>query len=204
MIVCDESGLVKVALSTYSSKKRHPMNKKSLIGVSVVIVLVVAYWLISPIWITVRVDEALPAPSEPQQETPTLSDATAPALTSEPTPEPEQPVVEEPTPQQGPTILGRADLVESAHAVEGSAMIVQSGNESFLRFEDLNTINGPDLRIYLSSSLDINDSVDLGPIRATQGNVNYPIPAGTDLSTYKNVLIWCRAFRVLFSYATLP
>jgi len=47
-----------------------------------------------------------------------------------------------------------------------------------------------------------SDFVNLGRIRATEGNVNYEIPEGTDLTKYKNVLIWCRAFSVLFSYAT--
>lgn len=104
-------------------------------------------------------------------------------------------------PVSGPLIIGRADMIAMAHEVEGVALLVESGNETFLRFEDLKTINGPDLRIYLSSDLNADDIVDLGPIRATEGNVNYPIPAGTNLGKYKNAMIWCRAFGVLFSYA---
>jgi len=87
------------------------------------------------------------------------------------------------------TIIGRADMIARAHDVEGAALFVKSGNEAFLRFENLKTINGPDLRIYLSSALNADDIVDLGPIRATEGNVNYPIPAGTDLGKYKNAMI---------------
>lgn len=98
-------------------------------------------------------------------------------------------------------VIARADMVARAHEVEGQALLVKSGDEYFLRFENLETINGPDLRIYLSSDLSARDIVDLGPIRATKGNVNYAIPAGTDLSKYKNAMIWCRAFSVLFSYA---
>lgn len=100
-----------------------------------------------------------------------------------------------------PTIVSRANMVAGAHDVSGQALIVKAGDANFLRFENLKTINGPDLRIYLSSALNNSDIVDLGDIRATEGSVNYPIPAGTDLSKYKNALIWCRAFGVLFSYA---
>ena len=68
---------------------------------------------------------------------------------------------------------------------------------------DFDTINGPDLRIYLSSDLGSADIVELGKIKATKGNVNYDIPEGTDLEIYKNVLVWCKPFGVLFSFAQL-
>lgn len=102
-----------------------------------------------------------------------------------------------------PVVVSRADMVAGAHDVSGQALIVKSGSADFLRFENLKTINGPDLRIYLSAGLNNDTVVDLGDIRATEGSVNYPIPAGTDLGKYKNALIWCRAFGVLFSYAQL-
>jgi hypothetical protein len=104
-------------------------------------------------------------------------------------------------PSNHPIVIGRAAVIARAHEVEGMALLIKSGNETFLRFEDLKTINGPDLRIYLSTGLNADDIVDLGPIRATQGNVNYSIPVGTNLGKYKNAMIWCRAFGVLFSYA---
>ncbi len=103
----------------------------------------------------------------------------------------------------GPTVLSEATLVPRAHEVEGKALLVQAGERTFLRFEDLNTINGPDLHIYLSAGLNVDDALDLGPIRATQGNINYELPAGADTTKYRSVLIWCRPFRVLFSYAEL-
>ena len=90
-----------------------------------------------------------------------------------------------------------------AHGVEGKALLIEDGDDKIIRFEDFDTINGPALRIYLSSDLGDDDFVDLGPIKATKGNVNYDIPAGTDTSKYKNVLVWCKPFGVLFSYAEL-
>jgi hypothetical protein len=35
------------------------------------------------------------------------------------------------------------------------------------------------------------------------GNQSYPIPDGTDMTKYDPVLIWCRAFSVLFGNAEL-
>ena len=72
-----------------------------------------------------------------------------------------------------------------------------------LRFEDFETINGPELHIYLSSELGDERFIDLGKIKATKGNVNYDIPAGIDTSKYNKVLVWCKPFSVLFSYAEL-
>jgi hypothetical protein len=69
--------------------------------------------------------------------------------------------------------------------------------------EDLVVTNGPDLYVYLSTDKSASDSVGLGKLKANIGNQNYLIPAGTDLSKYDTVLIWCRAFSVLFGSAEL-
>ena len=96
-----------------------------------------------------------------------------------------------------------SQLVARAHEVKGKVLLIQDNGKQILRFENFETINGPDLRIYLSSVLGVDGAVDLGPILATQGNVNYTVPTAVDVSKYKYALIWCRAFHVLFSYAQL-
>ena len=100
-------------------------------------------------------------------------------------------------------LLLDGDFKPRAHSVEGRALLIEDGDDRIIRFEDFDTINGPALYIYLSSDLGDNDFVDLGPIKATKGNVNYMIPVGTDISKYNNVLVWCKPFSVLFSYAEL-
>jgi hypothetical protein len=102
-----------------------------------------------------------------------------------------------------PRLLTQGDFHPRAHEVTGRALLIEAGGKRIVRFEDFETINGPDLRIYLSADLGADDIIDLGAIRATKGNVNYELPPGTDTTKYKNVLVWCRAFRVLFSYAEL-
>lgn len=100
-------------------------------------------------------------------------------------------------------IIAQGDFKPRAHEVEGRVLLIDTGEKTILRFEDFNTINGPSLHIYLSSSLSVSDSIDLGKIKATKGNVNYEIDTAIDTQKYNKVLVWCVPFRVLFSYAEL-
>lgn len=89
------------------------------------------------------------------------------------------------------------------HPASGSVSVLQIGEERTLRYENFKTINGPDLLVYLSTDLEATDFVDLGELKATEGDVNYTIPPGTDLSKYRYALIWCEDFSVLFNSADL-
>ena len=79
-----------------------------------------------------------------------------------------------------------------------------------LRFERLNTSNGPVLHVYLSPvPSDRGDRdygkgyLDLGPLKGNRGDQNYAIPSGTDLSRFQSVVIWCSRFKVGFGVAPL-
>lgn len=100
-------------------------------------------------------------------------------------------------------LLFEGEFKARAHEVEGKALLIQDGDKKILRFEDFDTINGPNLHIYLSSELGDSDFIDLGKIKATKGNVNYELPSDVDLDKYNKVLVWCVPFKVLFSYASL-
>jgi hypothetical protein len=100
-------------------------------------------------------------------------------------------------------LISMGDFMESAHHVEGKALLIEEDGKKIVRFEDFDTINGPALYIYLSSDLGDDDFVNLGEIKATSGNVNYEVPEGVDTEKYNNVLVWCEPFSVLFSYAEL-
>ena len=90
-----------------------------------------------------------------------------------------------------------------AHDVSGTVSVIQAGNDTTLRFENFKVINGPDVHIYLSADSGAHDFIDLGAMKANRGNINYTIPAGTDLGKYNKVLIYCKAYSVLFSSADL-
>lgn len=70
---------------------------------------------------------------------------------------------------------------------------------------------GPKYHVYLVPKSGIRSSddvkgtmfVDLGRLRAFEGSQRFPVPAGTDLSKYASVVIWCEAFGVLISPADL-
>jgi Electron transfer DM13 len=107
--------------------------------------------------------------------------------------------------------LAEGSFIDRAHATSGTAVVLNDGTEQrFLRFEDFETENGPDLNVYLSSAppdapdgdLDA-DYVDLGDLKGNIGDQNYEIPPGVDLDRYSTVVIWCVRFTVAFGAAEL-
>jgi len=103
------------------------------------------------------------------------------------------------------TLMGNfVDAGDGFHKAEGIAKVINlADGRTFLRLENLKTTNGPDLYVYLSVGKDASDIVNLGRLKGNIGNQNYEIPAGTDLSKYDTVLIWCKAFSTLFGSAKL-
>ena len=110
------------------------------------------------------------------------------------------------------TTLGQASLLignfigvdDGIHNAEGLAKVIPIDDASMiLRLEDFKATNGPDLYVYLSTDNSASDFVNLGRLRGNIGNQNYDIPEGTDLSRYDTVLVWCKAFSVLFGSAEL-
>jgi hypothetical protein len=96
------------------------------------------------------------------------------------------------------------DAGDGFHKAEGIAKLINfADGRTFLRLENLKTTNGPDLYVYLSVGKDASDIVNLGRLKGNIGNQNYEISAGTDLSKYNTVLIWCKAFSTLFGSAKL-
>lgn len=89
------------------------------------------------------------------------------------------------------------------HPAEGTVQVIPTMEGLVARFENFSTINGPRLHLYLATDLRATDFIDLGPIKGTRGNINYPLPDDVDLSKYKYLMHWCVPFRVLFNYAEL-
>jgi hypothetical protein len=90
------------------------------------------------------------------------------------------------------------------HNAEGLAKVIPLGDgNSVLRLENFKSTNGPNVHLYLSTDKTASKFIDLGRLKANNGNQNYNIPHGTDLAKYNMALIWCKDFSVLFGSADL-
>ena len=85
--------------------------------------------------------------------------------------------------------------------VAGDALIISDGETRFLRFENFDSDNGPDLNVYLRN--DAGDILDLGDLKGNIGDQNYELSDDIDLSEYNEVLIWCVRFNAAFGFASL-
>jgi hypothetical protein len=187
--------------------------------------LAFAWWTLSPLFLNTRVDEAFPtAVAAPTVAAVVVAAPTvAPALPAAvavvevaPTVAPALPTAApaQPTAIAEPVALasGSFTRIDSLHAAEGTAIIYQLPDGSrVLRLENFSAQNGPDLYVSLSghpmprSNAETFDSgyVELERLKANQGNQNYALPAELDLAALKSVVIYCKAFSVVFSTAEL-
>ena len=112
----------------------------------------------------------------------------------------------------GPRELTAGRFVSQEHKTSGQAAVLELPDGShLLRLTDLASSDGPDLHVWLTDSTEGGDwfkyddgrQVKLGELKATHGNQNYIIPAGTELSGLRSVVIWCDRFNVAFGSAAL-
>lgn len=100
---------------------------------------------------------------------------------------------------------------DPGHNGSGRARLIRGADGLYtLRLESFSVTNGPDLFVILSTdpnggraSASAGDALDLGRLKATDGNVNYAVPSGVDPTGHRSVIIYCRAFRVVFAIAPL-
>jgi len=100
------------------------------------------------------------------------------------------------------------------HSTEGRATVYQVGEgKMVLRLTGFKTSNGPDVHVILVAVKDAaddanfltskTDRVELGKLKGNQGDQNYEIPTGTDLSKFQAVSIYCERFNANFGIAAL-
>jgi hypothetical protein len=107
-----------------------------------------------------------------------------------------------------PVSLGAGEFASLDHPTSGTAMIVvQPDGSRLLRIEALDTDNGPDLRVVLSTAAvgsgDYGNLVELGGLKGNIGDQNYEIPADVDLTSIRSVVIWCERFSAPFGEAPI-
>jgi pentapeptide MXKDX repeat protein len=115
---------------------------------------------------------------------------------------------------------GKAKTLETGkfhgqvHATSGRATVYQGEDGKLvLRLPNFKTSNGPDVHVILVATKDAMDDanflkdntekVELGKLKGNEGDQNYEIPAGTDLTKFRTVSIYCERFNANFGAAPL-
>ena len=196
------------------------MLRYLLVGIGILIVIPVAWlawWLLSPLFITMEVHEEFPLAHQavvPANMTMAeVEDVMAAAANLE------RPVDEGVPDSPGSPAQPLAGLTgqfrdaDSFHKGSGTATVYDLGpaGGQVLRLEDFRVTNGPDLRVLLAnapnpeSHSDLDDAgyVELGKLKGNVGSQNYDIPSSVSLADVQSVVIYCNPFRVVFSVATL-
>lgn len=181
-------------------------------------VLFVVYYFVSPYFQQSTLDEVVPQAISPVGVADTSADKSANASKPDVIFVPDKPVtkvtpVVAPVPQKpsAPTIVpapvaanASAQIVGTpGHRASGTVRLVNTADGDIVRYENFSTVNGPDLFVYLATDLHATDFINLGALKATDGNINYSVPAGTDTKKYPYVLVWCKQFGVLFNSAKI-
>ncbi|GAA4783536.1 DM13 domain-containing protein [Streptomyces sanyensis] len=180
-------------------------------AVAVVLLGAGLYWF-QPwkLWQDTTVEESLPGAVAAAPPAPADSPAPSEAAPSEEAP------AEEPSPAPaGPETVASGELISHEHTTTGTVRLVRLADGSHVvRLEDLDTSNGPDLRVWLTDApvkegkagwhvFDDGQYVSLGKLKGNKGSQNYPLPEGVDPSAYSSVTIWCDRFNVSFGAAEL-
>jgi len=90
----------------------------------------------------------------------------------------------------------------AGHKAEGIAKIIQANDMTFLRFENFEVTNGPDLRVYITAGGDVHQGIQLEKLKGSRGDQNYLLE-NIDLGVYDTVVIYCQPFGVYFGQASL-
>jgi hypothetical protein len=200
--------------------------KKSLLAIiAVIIVGAISAFALSPYFTESTIDEALPTGAiiqpkmedkdvliiddvfeEPMMEEPLMGEETMLEEDDSVMEETVEESIEE-TMEETISISYAGEFIgvgDGIHDAQGDAYTIPLENGgNVLRLENFESTNGPDLFVYLATDDNASEFINLGELKASKGNQNYEIPENTDLGKYNKVLIWCKAFGVLFGSAEL-
>jgi hypothetical protein len=191
-----------------------------------VLVALVAFVLVwfqpQKLFIDERVEEPIPTVTQPPPTTapnPTPPPSTAPATAGAATGGAAEVAVASTAPAPPTTVpppaepveLVRGEFLSRDHGTSGVARVLElADGQRIVRLEGLDTDNGPDLYLYLTTNAAAGDEgafdddfVNLGRLKGNQGDQNYELPADTDLTRHATVVIWCDRFNSAFGAADL-
>ena len=160
------------------------------------------------------VDEALPGAVPISTQS---SSTTPPTVSEKPSATPGKRSTTPGTPSAKPSaeVLLTGKLITHEHETTGTVAVLRLADGSrVLRLENLDTSDGPDLKIWLSDAavvpgrkgwhvFDDGKFHNLGSLKGNHGNQNYVIPQGVRIDDFRSVAIWCDRFNVSFGAADL-
>jgi len=210
----------------FISKSDDGDMSKSLLVIIAVIVGAASVFAVSPYFTESTVDEALPTGAIMQ---PKMEDKDAMMIKDDSTMIEEESIMEdkmmEETMEEKESMMEKDDSMmeetieelvvvsyagtftgagDGIHDAQGDAYTIPlEDGSNVLRLENFKSTNGPDLFVYLATDENASEFINLGVLKANNGNQNYQIPDDTDLDKYNKVLIWCKSFSVLFGSAEL-
>jgi hypothetical protein len=200
--------------------RRHPGPSALALVIGLAVGLPLLWYLASPLVISNSIDEPAPvaaaAPAAPSGSAPPAPSAIGPqpsASSGSPASEPPRSMAPgRPAPTEAPSLpplkerRGMFVGADEFHFGRGTARLIETAPGQFVvRLEGFEVRNGPDLFVYLSPDPSgyADGAIEIARLKADRGNQNYEVPAGTDLSGARSVVIWCKQFSVLFATAPL-
>jgi hypothetical protein len=187
----------------FAAARRHPGRTSAVAAVVLAAGLPLAWYLGSPLFIRTSLVEPAPpiAPAATQGSVIASPGPTAPLPSSNAASAAPAPPSPTPAPRSG-SFTGADDF----HFGRGTATLIETAPGTWIvRFEQFSVRNGPDLFVYLSPDREgyAKGAVELGRLKATDGNFNTKVPAGIDVASLHSVVIWCKQFAVQFAVAPL-
>jgi hypothetical protein len=101
------------------------------------------------------------------------------------------------------TLLQGSFVNGSGHSTTGNVKLAKDASgKKFLVFENLKTDSGPDLKLYLAEDVKATNFSEIAS-KVSNGSYQVEVPSSVDTDKKRKVLIWCKAFSVLFGSADL-
>ncbi len=198
------------------------MNKAIVIGI-IAVVVIIGGVLASPLFYEIQVDEPLPVALDKIEPGLTLTkfsemdDDSRQEIVAKMPEKLKVMVMDESaktsrTISEGMEMLGNEKMLTveksgnfeglAGHSASGLAKIIEIDGSAFLRFENFQVTNGPDLRVYITPDGDVKNGIHLEKLKGNKGNQNYQLK-DIDLDHYGTVVIYCQPFGVYFASADL-
>ncbi len=193
-----------------------------IVGILVILVVPIAWYLGSPLFISKTVNEAFPTSGGTAGAAfPMSGDATVPkGMTQQQVEEAMNQASKvstsatEPMPTRvaAATVVARGTFAgrDDFHRGEGTATLYRVDQALVLRFEGFKVTNGPALYVILTkhpapkTSADVQEGhVEITTLKGNIGSQNYTLPQGVRPGDFRAVVIYCKQFHVVFATATL-